>query len=94
LFVCQVVLRKKLKKFSAPGRPGAYPTLAFVIMISATMRNKTCISHLKDFVLPSLRPPTLSRVVCCLWSTVLYTECSSYRTTCVPTSTALRVCGE
>ena len=39
----------------------------------------------KYSVLPSLRPPTLSRVVCCLWSTVLYTECSSYRTPCVPT---------
>ena len=31
-----------------------------------------------SFVLPSLRPHTLSRVECCLWSTDLYTECSSY----------------
>ena len=33
----------------------------------------------KYSVLPSLRPPTLSRVVCCLWSTVLYSERPSYR---------------
>ena len=40
--------------------------------------------------IPSLRPPTLSRVVCCLWSTVLYSERPSYRHLCV---SPLRLCG-
>ena len=44
----------------------------------------------KYSVLPSLRPPTLSRVVCCLWSTVLYSERPSYRHLCV---SPLRLCG-
>ncbi len=35
--------------------------------------------------IPSLRPHTLSRVECCLWSTVLYTEWLSYWTPCVHT---------
>ena len=41
-------------------------------------------------ILPSLRPPTLSRVACCLWSTVLYSERPSYRHLCV---SPLRLCG-
>ena len=42
------------------------------------------------FISPSLRPPTLSRVVCCLWSTDLYSERPSYRHLCV---SPLRLCG-
>ena len=44
----------------------------------------------QKYVIPSLRPPTLSRVACCLWSTDLYSERPSYRHLCVP---PLRLCG-
>ena len=48
----------------------------------------------RKFLLPSLRPHALSRVVRCLWSTNLYTESPSYGHLCVTPVLALRLCGE
>ena len=77
---------------TARARP-RQPTLTDVIKINAITRRRTCISHLK-FVLPSLHPHSLTRVVSCLCPTDFYTEWSTYRTLLFTPLMALRHCGE
>ena len=65
---------------------GTNPTIIILPRLADTNRLPYACGDLHPTGQPRSVHTHFQGLLRCLWSTVLYTECSSYRTTCVPTS--------